>query len=205
MSLTNCYQCKYFDRSPNHSGDIICSLNPAYATMWKHLSQLDEYSKGCLPIDDCREFEFEPSLEEKTIALNLSLDDWRRFVRESASSSVMEALNNNLFSLEITLTQRQWQDLANSTKIPNLKLTLANCGIKPQLLDNGNWIEIESSCIDAIAFDEATSILKIRFHSGSVYEYYDFDRFKFSDFRNAVSHGRYFHSEIRDVYQYQPV
>ncbi|MEN9871858.1 MAG: hypothetical protein RLZZ171_2850, partial [Cyanobacteriota bacterium] len=37
-------------------------------------------------------------------------------------------------------------------------------------------------------------------HNGSVYQYSDFDRFKFSDFRNASSHGRFFHVEIKDIY-----
>lgn len=202
MSLTNCQQCKFFDRSPYHQSDIVCGLNPAYASMWKRLTPLDEYSLGCLPIDSCGEFEVDPNLKEKTIALNLTLEDWRRLVRESNSTSVAKTLNTNLFELEITLNRQQWQGLANSTSIANLKLALSNEGIKPTEKDN-SWIEVDSSCINAIAFNGTTNVLSIRFRSGLVYEYYDFDRFKFSDFRNASSHGRFFNSQIKDVYRYR--
>lgn len=67
MCLSNCQSCKYLDRTPHHRGDIVCGLNPSYASMWKRLNSLDKYSLDCLPIDDCREFELDPAFEEKAM------------------------------------------------------------------------------------------------------------------------------------------
>jgi KTSC domain len=95
------------------------------------------------------------------------------------------------------LTLQQWQAIANSSDIPCLLEQLEAHGINPFY---GDWIEVDSDCIKTIAFDNSTSCLKIRFHNGSVYQYSDFDRLKFSDFRNASSHGRFFNQEIKDLY-----
>ncbi|NJK58791.1 MAG: hypothetical protein HC939_23830 [Pleurocapsa sp. SU_5_0] len=79
MCLSDCSKCKYLDceasrrhRHPHHSSDILCSLEPAYAAMWKRLKSLDKYSLNCLPVDNCQEFELDPTFEEKTIALSLN-------------------------------------------------------------------------------------------------------------------------------------
>ena len=84
---------------------------------------------------------------------------------------------------------------------------LSNCSQCQYFVHNPHhkgdrWIDVDSDCIEAIAFDESTSILKIRFNSGSIYEYYDFDRMKFSDFRNASSYGIFFNHQIKDIYDF---
>lgn len=209
MGLSNCDKCKYFDRSPHHSGDIVCGLNPAYALMWKQLASVDEYTLGCMPIDSCGEFELEPGLEEKTIALRLTVNQWHHLARESSSNNmsaldrnIFALINENLIELEINLTLSQWQQIANTTSIPNVQLTLYNQGIQPQLY-NGDWISVDSSCIDAIAFRDSDGVLSIRFNSGSVYEYYSVERTDFDELRLAASIGQHFNSFIKDTYDYQ--
>lgn len=198
MSLTNCSRCQYFDLNPHHSGDILCGLNPAYATTFKRLHSLDDYTKGCIPIDSCSQFELNPALEEKSITLSLSVSQWQQFIRESNDSSVTEALNH--INLKIPLTLEQWQRVANASSIPHVRLTLEEQGIKPQ---RDPWIQVDSSCIDAIAYLPADSTLKVRFHSGYIYQYDQVSYDTFLDFYGAHSKGRFFNHHIKDVYPYR--
>lgn len=200
MCLSDCNSCKYLDRYPNHSGDILCGLNPAYASAFKRLQSLDEYSKSCLPIDDCRDFELDPAFEEIAIALNLSFDDWQQLARESSNPRLIQTLRQTAFELNLSLTLNEWQQLANSTSIPNLRVTLESHNIEAQ---RDPWICFDSSCIDAIAFFRHESILKIRFVSGSVYQYERVEEHTFFDFCDAESKGVFFNQHIKDLYRYQ--
>ena len=203
MVLTNCQQCKYLDRNPHHSGDINCGISPAYASAWKRLNSLDEYTRNCVPIDNCQEFELDSEYEEKEITLSLTYEQWQtESVRRSLPQQLQSQLRSQTINITTNLTAQQWRSLAQSCINDVLIEQLIEQGIEAQPNNDRDWIEVDSSCIKAIAFNESTSILKIRFHSGSVYEYYDFDRFKFSDFRNASSHGRFFNDEIKDIYNF---
>lgn len=73
MSLTNCSNCKFYDYDPNHSTDIRCSLQPAYAVMYDRLKDLDSYTLDCLPLDNCRDFEIDPNSATST---SRSIGDW---------------------------------------------------------------------------------------------------------------------------------
>lgn len=202
MCLSNCSQCKYFDRSPHHSGDILCALNPAYTSMWKRLNSLDKSTLNCLPVDNCLDFELDPSFEEKTISLNLSFHDWQRLIRESSNLALTKALRDVSFSVDLSLTLEQWQQIANSTIVPTVRVTLSSFGIEAQ---RDPWICVDSSCIDAIAYLRNTSILKIRFVSGAVYQYFRVDESTFLDFRDADSFGSFFNQHIKGCYHYQPI
>ncbi len=202
MALTDCQKCKYFDRNPHHLGDALCGLKPAYAAAFDRLKSLDQYTRSCLPIDSCQDFELNPALEEKSLSLSLSFSDWQKLIRESSNLPLVKALSNVTFEHNLSLTVEQWQQIADSTSIPTVRVTLQSLGIEAQRTP---WIHVDSSFIDAIAFDEASSILKIRFNNDSVYEYYNFDRIKFSDFLNSSSHGRYFNREIRDIYDFSEI
>jgi hypothetical protein len=198
--LSNCSQCQYFSRNPHDSGDVVCAADPAYASMWQRLNSLDQYTLDHIPVDDCREFALDPSLEKQEISLSLTFQQWKGLIHDSdCSSIILDSLRDQLFQHSLSLTLEQWQAIANSSLLPSLLQQLEARDIKPTF---GDWIEVDSSCIKAIAFDESTSCLKIRFHStnNSVYQYSGFDRLKFSDFRNASSLGRFFHNEIKDFY-----
>jgi KTSC domain len=168
MSLSNCSQCQYFDSKPNHSGDIICAVNPCYPSMWKRLSSLNDYELECLPIGECREFQLHPDLVEREVTISLTSKEWK----ELASN-----LNNFKFLEQL---QKQGIDLSFS-----------------------NWINVNSSCIEAIAFNQITSILSIRFNSGSIYEYDGVSLILFDSFLDANSKGHFFNKYIKEHYRYR--
>ena len=205
MALTNCQQCKYLDRNPYHPGDILCSCNPVHVSVWQRLNSLDEYTLSQLDLE-CREFELNPEYEPKELTLSLTYHQWQNeSVRGSLPQPIQSQLWSQTINITTSLTTQQWRNLATSSVDNQIIEQVSRQGIETEIDNNGNWIELDSSCIEAIAFDKSTSILKIRFCSGSVYEYYNFDRFKFSDFRNASSHGRFFHAEIKDIYNYSQI
>ena len=178
----------------------MCSLNPAYASMWKRLNSLDKYSLDCLPIDDCREFELDPSFEKKTIALSLNFFEWQKLERETSNPTIAKALKDTVIGLNLSLTQEQWQEIANSTLIPAIRIALESQGIEAK---SDAWIHVDSSCIDAIAYIPSKSILKIRFNSSLVYQYFRVAESTFLDFCDAPSKGRFFNQYIKDLYNYR--
>ncbi len=200
MCLSDCSKCKYFDRNPHHRGDITCSLNPAYAAAWKRLESLDEVSKSCLPIDDCREFEPDPAFEEKTIALSLNFFDWQRLEQETFNPAIGKALKNTIIELNLSLTVERWQEIANNTSIPAVRVALAEEGIEAK---RDPWIHVLYSCINAITYIESSSTLQIKFNRGDIYEYDNVPQRIFSSLLNADSHGEFFNQHIKDIYPYR--
>ena len=200
MCLTDCSTCKYFDRQPHHSTDIVCSLDPAYASMWKRLKSLDKFSLDCLPIDDCREFAPDPAFEEKTIALSLGFFDWHKLERETSNPTIGKALRDTLIELNLSLTREKWQQIANCTAIAAVRVALEAEGIEAH---RDPWICVDSSCIDAIAYDEAISALKIRFNSGDIYEYERVPHQIYMNLLDADSKGSFFNRHIKNVIPYR--
>jgi hypothetical protein len=205
MVLTNCSKCEYLDRNPHHSTDIICSLNPAYASMWTRLIGTDDYTLSILPIDECRDFELDSALEEKEIPLSLTYSQWQQLTREPSypditKAYIIQALANLNISVALTLPLEQWQIIVNSDSIPSpLLLQLEQEGILPH---KDPWVHVDSSCIDAIAFDRSSSILKIRFNSGDIYQYSDFSHDHYIDFCHSDSKGRFFNQVIKEQFDF---
>ena len=204
MCLTNCQSCKYFDRQPHHSTDIVCSLNPAYASMWQRLNTLDEYTLNSLPVDDCREFELNPKLESKTISLYLSLNTWQTLARESSNKIVQDALKNTLkdllIEIELSLTIEQWQAIADQNTDPVVNWVLEAQGFHSQ---QESWIDVDSSCINAITYRQSESTLKIRFLRGAIYQYESVPYQLYSDLLDAESKGSFFNTYIKDAFPYR--
>lgn len=201
MCLSDCSKCQYLDHNPYHLGDIVCGVNPAYASMWKRLKSLDKFSLDCLPIDDCRDFGLDPSLQSKAIALYLSFNSWQTLARESSNPFISNALADLLIHLELSLTLEQWQTIANTNTDPVISWCLEAQGFKSQ----NPWIEVDSSCIDAIAYVQSNSMLKIRFNRGETYEYDCVPHQLYLDLLNANSHGRFFNRYIKDVFAYRAI
>ena len=61
---------------------------------------------------------------------------------------------------------------------------------------------IDSSMIEAVAYDEDSQLLTVRFNSGRAYEYYEVEKEVYEGLLNASSAGSYFQYEIRGVYSY---
>ena len=200
MCLSDCQSCKYFDRHPHHSNDIVCGLNPAYTSMWKRLHDLDEYTLKCVPIDECREFELNPELEEKEISLSLSFAAWQTLARESGHPAIIDALKDVLIQLNLSFTLQQWQAIANCNSDPYVRVSLESEGIKPQRYP---WIHVDSSCIDAITYLQETSALKIRFNKGEIYQYDHVPHNLFLSLLDADSKGCFFNRHVRDAFPYQ--
>lgn len=66
--------------------------------------------------------------------------------------------------------------------------------------DNRNWTPVVSSNIKAIAYDRNNDTLAVKFLDNDVYEYSDVPSAIYSAFLIAPSKGRFFHQNIRDVY-----
>lgn len=61
-------------------------------------------------------------------------------------------------------------------------------------------IDVDSSLIHSIAYDEVTRTLEIRFHETGRYRYYDVAPEVVEELLDAESKGRYFNDYIRDSY-----
>ena len=72
----------------------------------------------------------------------------------------------------------------------------------PQTSNSGNrsWTPVVSSNIKAIAYDKNNDTLAVKFVDDDVYEYSDVPSAIYSAFLIAPSKGRFFHQNIRDVY-----
>jgi hypothetical protein len=60
----------------------------------------------------------------------------------------------------------------------------------------------ESSNLARIGFDEETSVLKVEFKNGSLYDYFDVPQNIFEAMRNAPSKGQYLAQEIKGRFRY---
>jgi hypothetical protein len=110
--LTTCSQCQYFS-NPDHLGDAICAVAPTYASMWQRLNSLDQYTLDAIPVDNCREFELNPSLKKQEISLSLTFEQWKAVIFESECPSIiLKSLRNHPFQHSLSLTLQQWQAIA---------------------------------------------------------------------------------------------
>jgi KTSC domain len=66
-------------------------------------------------------------------------------------------------------------------------------------------IQVESSNLASVGYDESTKTLEIQFHSGGIYEYDDVEKEIYDDLMKAESKGSYFMSMIRGAYSYNRV
>jgi len=67
------------------------------------------------------------------------------------------------------------------------------------------WINVESSNLARIRYDESSMTLEIEFHGGRVYQYFDVPVQVFEGLRDADSHGKYFNQYIKGHYRYARV
>lgn len=63
-------------------------------------------------------------------------------------------------------------------------------------------VQVDSSAIDEVAYDEAARRLTIRFVHGGRYTYLEVPPRVARGLLAAPSHGRYFHDHIRDRYAF---
>ena len=63
-------------------------------------------------------------------------------------------------------------------------------------------IDVESSMIAAVGYDEDTQTLRVQFNSGDLYEYYEVEPKTFQELLEADSKGQYMRACIIDCYGY---
>ena len=66
-----------------------------------------------------------------------------------------------------------------------------------------NMIPVNSSNLSAVGYDGST--LRISFHSGGVYDYYNVPASVYEDLMNAPSKGKYHAAYIKGYYRYARV
>lgn len=65
------------------------------------------------------------------------------------------------------------------------------------------WVPLSSSNLSAVAYDDASSTLYIRFHHGGTYAYASVPRTLYDGLLAAGSKGQYFHTYIKDRFSFQ--
>lgn len=59
---------------------------------------------------------------------------------------------------------------------------------------------IESTMIRSIGYDVSSSTLEIEFNDGPIWQYYDVPESLWFEFDACDSHGKFFHSRIKNQY-----
>ena len=68
-----------------------------------------------------------------------------------------------------------------------------------RMLDT-TFVDLNSSALARVAYDESRQDLLIEFHDGSVYVYRGVTAIVYRELLTAESHGRYFNRKIRNAY-----
>lgn len=66
-------------------------------------------------------------------------------------------------------------------------------------------IDVKSSMIAALAYDESIQTLRVKFNSGDLYEYYEVEPETFRELLEADSKGQYMRACIIDCYEYAKI
>lgn len=66
-------------------------------------------------------------------------------------------------------------------------------------------ISVNSSNLSSVGFDQNSNTLEIEFNSGGIYQYYNVPESKYLELMNAVSHGKYFAANIKNIYRFRQI
>ena len=61
---------------------------------------------------------------------------------------------------------------------------------------------IDSSMIYSVSYNEAGQLFRVVFSNRQEYEYRDFPKGKYEEFLEAPSQGKFFHSEIKNKFEF---
>lgn len=64
-------------------------------------------------------------------------------------------------------------------------------------------VNVSSSNINSVSYDDKKSTMRIKFHNGAEYEYDDVPEGVFENLCSAKSCGSYFHKNVKDTYAYR--
>ena len=177
MCLTNCSKCKFYDSSPYHKGDVLCGVQPAYATVYQRLKDLDDVTLNSIPLDTCSDFELKDDLKPIEVNLTLTPLQMKQLLKNCRDRAIIE----------------QFEEY-----IPNF----GNRTVVSLLQGHISWIDVDSRCLSAVYYDAHNRILKVRFCSGDIYQYEDVPENIFNNLLNSASLGQYFNYYIKDVFNF---
>lgn len=66
-----------------------------------------------------------------------------------------------------------------------------------------DWVLLESSNLEAASYNTITNELDIQFKGGSIYRYSDVPESVYQDLLDADSHGKFFHTNIKGMYEFE--
>lgn len=72
-------------------------------------------------------------------------------------------------------------------------------------VDGVDMIQVSSSNVDSVGYDEENQILYVSFLSGGIYIYKGVSRYEFDGLLNAPSIGSYLHRNIKNIYPYERI
>lgn len=64
------------------------------------------------------------------------------------------------------------------------------------------WTEVGSTNVEAVAYDERTHTLAVRFHNGGLYSYHDVDMDIYVDLAHAQSVGQFLNQQVKNRFNY---
>ena len=68
-----------------------------------------------------------------------------------------------------------------------------------------SWINVSSTNLSRVRYDDNKNILEIDFQGGRVYQFFDLPKQVFEGLLNAESKGKFFHEQIKGHYRYARV
>ena len=66
-------------------------------------------------------------------------------------------------------------------------------------------IDVNSTNLSRVRYDESSLTLEIEFQGGRVYQYFDLPKHIFEELLRADSKGKFFHEQIKGHYRYARV
>jgi hypothetical protein len=68
-----------------------------------------------------------------------------------------------------------------------------------------SWINVDSTNLYRVRYEESTNTLEIEFHGGRVYQYFDVPSQVFEELIRADSKGTFFNEQIKGHFRYARV
>jgi len=69
-----------------------------------------------------------------------------------------------------------------------------------KIAQEAEWVNVDSSCIDAVAYYPSVNLLDLKFRGGREYTYIDVPKTTFENFLDAESKGKFFNDIIKPKY-----
>lgn len=66
-------------------------------------------------------------------------------------------------------------------------------------------VHVSSSNLYVVGYDPLSKTLRVKFHSGSVYDHFNVPNSKYSGLMSASSKGKYYSDYIKNTYTYRKV